>query len=257
MGWVSNGTGGAVYAGETPEEAFQKARRAYERERLAGEPRPPVPAPPRGRARRETGGALGVLTGYPIVYGQRTTIAGVFDEIIDVGAARSRLGVDNVVGTRNHNNDLLLGTTSAGTLELTDRPEGVFMRLRVPDTATGREALELVRRRDVAQGSFSFTPLEVDWYAPETRDGLPLAVVRDLRRLYDVTICPNGAYPQTSTDVDGDFRASDNGEGRVLLRVARAGLLGKPLMFPPKAVREWIYAHPVRRYSFGGLEAGS
>ena len=194
----------------------------------------------------------GVLTGYPIVYGQETTILGLWREVIAPGAARSRLGVDDVVLVQSHDTKRLLGRTGSGTLRLEDHPQGVWMRGELPDTATGREVLELVRRGDLSQGSFAFTVKRESWYQ-ETGKELPLCVVEELGGLYDVTVCPHGAYPQTSVEEAGEAigRTNDRRTATVL-NLRELQLSERALPYPPtRELRQAVLQRPRRRYEFG------
>lgn len=63
----------------------------------------------------------------------------------------------DVLSTFNHNADLILGRQSNGTLKLEDSPEG--LRLDVApnlETSHGKDALALVKRRDVKGMSITF-----------------------------------------------------------------------------------------------------
>lgn len=58
----------------------------------------------------------------------------------------------------NHNSDLLLASTRAGTLTLTEDETGLFAQARFIDTTVGTDTAKNVRAGNVAKMSFGFSP---------------------------------------------------------------------------------------------------
>jgi hypothetical protein len=83
----------------------------------------------------------------PKVEGYAATFAGVADlgafrEKIAPGAFKRTLASDrDVVAVYNHNNDMLLGRKSAGTLTLAEDSRGLRFSCDLPDTSIARDVI--------------------------------------------------------------------------------------------------------------------
>lgn len=138
------------------------------------------------------------LEGYAAVYNAESVDLGGFTEIIEPGFFENVLD-DDVRSLWNHNPDMVLGRTRAGTLSLSDDGEGLRISNQLPDNSWGRDALVSIQRGDVDQMSFGFTVRKGgdEWHTAEGR------TTRTLKRggcaaLYDVSPVTYPAYPQTS-----------------------------------------------------------
>lgn len=136
----------------------------------------------------------GKLTGYAAVFASESRDLGGFTEVIRPGAFTNSLGSGrNVRALWQHNGDALLGTTSGGTLRLTEDDHGLRFDLELPDTSHGRDLAILVERGDVSGCSFGFRVDEDRW---EQRADKWL---RELIRvdLHEVTLTHDPAYVDT------------------------------------------------------------
>ena len=147
------------------------------------------------------------LTGYAAVFDQLSVLLyGQFRERIARGAFAGSLA-DDVRALWNHDTNLPLGRTKAGTLRLDEDSHGLRVEIEPPATQAGRDALESIRRGDVDQMSFAFDVLEDEWDKED--DG---TIVRTLRKvkLYEVSPVTFPAYPQTSVSArTGDGALGD------------------------------------------------
>lgn len=143
---------------------------------------------------RAEDGTPGRIAGYAAVFNQRADIMGLFDEQIAPGAFRDAIGRDDVRALFNHDPNIVLGRTSAGTLALVEDARGLRYDIDPPDTSDGRDVRTLVARGDVQGSSFSFEVDEDEWdYSGDTP-------VRTITRvtLYDVGPVTFPAYEQTT-----------------------------------------------------------
>lgn len=153
---------------------------------------------------RGEGDASPKIVGVAAVYDQPTMIeswGGKFIEVIERGFFEDVLD-DDVRALWNHDTNLVLGRTKAGTLRLDDQERGLGVEIDPPDTQLGRDALTSIRRGDVDQMSFAFSVKQGadEW---KEADGI---LTRTLKRgacqqLYDVSPVSFPAYPQTSVGV--------------------------------------------------------
>jgi uncharacterized protein len=135
------------------------------------------------------------LVGYAAVFDQLSVMLyGRFRERISRGAFAGSLAGD-VRALWNHDANLPLGRTTAGTLTLAEDAHGLRVEIMPPATQAGRDAIESIRRGDVDQMSFAFEVLEDDW--DQLADG---TLVRTLRKavLLDVSPVVFPAYPGTT-----------------------------------------------------------
>lgn len=174
-------------------------------------------------------GAAPTIQGVAAVYNQPTVIetwVGSFTEVIEPGFFENCLS-DDVRALWNHNTDLVLGRTKAGTLALNDSEMGLAVHIDPPETQWGRDAVTSIRRGDVDQMSFAFSVKSGadEWKESEGK------VIRTLKRgaceqLYDVSPVAFPAYPQTSVGVRSKLQ--EWAHGHAPLQVGDLGAGGSP-----------------------------
>lgn len=137
------------------------------------------------------------IGGYAAKFNSLSQNLGGFVERIDSRAfnASRGNGWPNVLARYNHEDNLLLGTTRAGTLRLSTDEIGLTYEVDVPKARS--DVYELVQRGDVAQSSFAFTvhPEGDDW--GKSDQGFPMRTLLSVR-LYDVAPVNTPAYENTT-----------------------------------------------------------
>ena len=103
-------------------------------------------------------------------------------------------GWPNVMARHNHDDNMLLGTSGAGTLRLNLDEVGLDYSVDLPQTRM--DVYELVSRQDVRQSSFAFIAFEDDWTTSD--QGFPLRSLIS-GQLIDVASVNSPAYLDTST----------------------------------------------------------
>ena len=141
------------------------------------------------------------LRGNPIVFNSPSVVMrdrsiGQFREIIHPEAVdRTLRNGDVVKAFWNHNSDLVLGSTKAGTLQLRKTPGALQMILDPPKWADPQ--VETVQRGDVDGMSFGFSVAEGgDTWDFDTEDDIPLRHVWDMG-FSEVSLVAFPAYPAT------------------------------------------------------------
>jgi hypothetical protein len=138
------------------------------------------------------------LAGYAAVFNQETVIADLFREVILPGAFAASVERDDVRAQFNHEPNLVLGRTTAGTLRLREDDTGLAYEIDPPDTSYARDLLVSVQRGDVSQSSFMFDVTGEAWEYPTATSGqLPLRKIIGVK-LYDVSPVTFAAYEGTS-----------------------------------------------------------
>lgn len=98
----------------------------------------------------------------------------------------------------NHDDSMLLGTTSGGSLRLAVNETGLQYEVDMLDDAISERIYKLVARGDVRQSSFAFVSDVDDWAADDT--GFPLRTLQQVR-LVDVAPVNAPAYLDTTAAV--------------------------------------------------------
>lgn len=138
------------------------------------------------------------FTGYAAVFDSPSEPL-PFTEVIREGAFKRSLKSRNEIKLfMNHNTDVVLGSTRAGTLKLTEDSRGLLAQAELPDTSAGRDLSVLMKRGDVSSMSFGFSvpPKGDKW----SSDG----ATRELHqvRLHEVSIVTGfPAYEATTASV--------------------------------------------------------
>ena len=138
------------------------------------------------------------FTGYAAVFNSPSEPL-PFTEVIKEGAFKRSLKSRNEIKLfMNHNTDVVLGSTRAGTLRLTEDSRGLLAQAVLPDTTAGRDLSVLMQRGDVNSMSFGFSvPAKGDTWS---QDG----ATRELHqvRLHEVSIVTGfPAYEATTASV--------------------------------------------------------
>lgn len=121
---------------------------------------------------------------------------GAFDKSLGETATPARKRGRDVKMFLNHNTDIVLASTRAGTLRLSTDDRGLVAEADLPENTQGRDAAVSVGRGDISTMSFGFNPIRIDNQAP--RDQQVLTEVR-LWEVSPVTAWP--AYQSTSASV--------------------------------------------------------
>ena len=143
---------------------------------------------------READGNL-IIDGYFALFNSEYWVLSNAFETIDPGAFNLEADAD-VRALTNHDTTLVLGRTTAGTLQLRTDENGLFGSVLInPNDQDAVNLYERVKRGDVSQCSFGFDILDE---SKELRDDG--TVVWHLRqvRLHEVSVCTFPAYKDTA-----------------------------------------------------------
>lgn len=165
-----------------------------------------------------------ILTGSPIVYGERTDL-GWCDEIIDDGALDDT-DLRDVRFLVNHNTDMIplarsRNNNENSTMQMSVVPQkGMDIRVDL-DTENNAEAKSLysaVQRGDLSGMSFMFAVNEDAWEDLDTEH--PTRHIRSFAKVFEVSAVTFPAYEATSIQARGLSEALDS--ARASLESARA-----------------------------------
>jgi uncharacterized protein len=137
------------------------------------------------------------IRGYAAVYNSDSEWMGGFYEQIEAGAFDSVLDND-VRAYFNHDENLLLGRVSSGTLRIGTDKRGLFYEVDLPNTTYANDLVELMKRGDVNQSSFAFLIEKDRW---EQRGGTTYRIIEKVSRLLDVSPVAQPAYPDATSEL--------------------------------------------------------
>ena len=145
---------------------------------------------------REDGEAL-IIEGYFAVFNSNYEIAPGMSESIAPGAFDNTLA-DDIRALVNHDSTLVLGRTTAHTLELRVDEHGLWGRIIInPNDTDAMNLYERVKRGDVSQCSFGFDILNEETDFLENGD--VHWTIKEVK-VYEVSCCTFPAYESTNID---------------------------------------------------------
>lgn len=142
-----------------------------------------------------------VIEGYFAVFGDIYHVWDGATESIAPGAFDESVSGD-VRSLYNHNTDLVLGRTSAGTMELRQDSHGLWGRVKINKNDTeAMNAYERVKRGDITGCSFGFN---IESEETEYReDGTVHWTITKVNPLYEISPCTFPAYEATHISARG------------------------------------------------------
>lgn len=166
-----------------------------------------------------------VLTGRPIVYGQRTDL-GFYDEIIEAGALTDT-DLKDVRFLVNHNTDMIplarsRNNTENSTMQMVVDDEGMGIRvdLDIENNAEAKSLYSAVSRGDISGMSFMFSVDSETWDDIESEH--PTRRIRSFKRVFEVSAVTFPAYSATSIQARGIADALESAKASLESERAKA-----------------------------------
>lgn len=137
------------------------------------------------------------IIGYGSVFNSLSDDMGGWQEIVEPGAF-SEVLEDDIRSLFNHDFNMILGRTAAGTLKVKEDDIGLRYEVTPPETSYAKDLITSIERGDVDQSSIGFRVKEARW---DTQRIIPLRRIIKYERLYDVGPVTIPAFPTTSVAV--------------------------------------------------------
>ena len=153
-------------------------------------------------ARAEGEGMPKVIGGIAAVINSVTDL-GYFEEVIEQGAFDNALSKEyDIRCLFNHEAELILGRTTAGTCSVFVNGDGNLEYTWIPDyeNPTHMSVVRSIMRGDITQSSFAFTIKEQSWSESEKYGSMGKRSIRTIEDLYDVSAVTYPAYADTEAD---------------------------------------------------------
>jgi HK97 family phage prohead protease len=113
----------------------------------------------------------------------------VFAEVIAPGAFRNA-NADDIRVLLNHDPNLILGRTAAGTAKVEERPDGLYYEWQNDaNISYARDLAISIERGDITQSSFAFTIKSYEDKYTKMEDGREkvLRTILEMEKIYDVS----------------------------------------------------------------------
>ncbi len=153
-------------------------------------------------ARAEGEGMPKVIGGIAAVINSVTDL-GYFEEVIEQGAFDNALSKEyDIRCLFNHEAELILGRTTAGTCSVFVNGDGNLEYTWIPDyeNPTHMSVVRSIMRGDITQSSFAFTIKEQSWSESEKYGSMGKRTITIIEDLYDVSPVTYPAYQDTEAD---------------------------------------------------------
>ncbi|OUB35466.1 peptidase U35 [Bacillus thuringiensis serovar pirenaica] len=159
------------------------------------------------RAADPAGDSSLILNGRPIVYDQPTTIKAPFGEYIEIikRGALDKADLSDIRLLYNHDMSKIPLARTPKTMSFALDSEGLTMRAELPETEEGKSVYTAVRRQDLSGMSFAFkVPKDGSQFDAKTNT----RTITKIEKVYEFSICPFPAYPQTSVEARAAIESS-------------------------------------------------
>lgn len=150
---------------------------------------------------RQTQTGKAIINGYAAVFNTPShMIRGRFVEVVKPGAFTKSIQEQDIRSYFNHDKNLILGRTGAGTLKVSEDAKGIYYEVEAPDTTYARDLLVSIERRDVSQSSFGFNVVGPRGETWRNLDGKMHRFLNEVR-CFDVSPVVTPAYESATASL--------------------------------------------------------
>lgn len=144
-----------------------------------------------------------------------------YEEVVRPGAfSRAIRETRSVPLLREHDPHMLLATTHAGTMTLTEEPSALIVEAQLPPTPLGEETRSMVARGDLRGMSYGVQS-DKSGSKMVRVGGVLQRAIYEFRRMLDVSITWDPAYAGTTTELRSFSAVAANELGDVVEEIER------------------------------------
>lgn len=155
------------------------------------------------------------ISGRFSVYSSPTKLGDGIYEVIEPGAFVKDLQTRDLVALWNHDDRLVLGRKSNGTVHIRNEPTGLYADVDICDTSYGNDVYALIERKDLLGCSIGFIPLKTR----EEWQGNDLYCYIEEAQLIEISVVTFPQYEDTSVTTSKSERAKE------IINLRKRGLL--------------------------------
>lgn len=149
-----------------------------------------------------------VISGTAVVFDQPSE-AMPFIEYVSPLAFRD-VDFSHVQLLYNHDFSSILARVDAGTLEISVDTKGLNFTATLPDTQLGNDTFTNIQNGNLQGLSFGFTIADDSWGLD--KDGNEVHTINQIDQLFEISLTPIPAYPETSVSVERSLKQFRNEE---------------------------------------------
>lgn len=139
------------------------------------------------------------IQGYALRFDEESNLLGEFYEVISPEALEDA-DMSDVRMLINHDQNYVIGRTTAGTLDLEVTEEGLYFRCTLPPTSYARDIYENIKLGNVSQCSFGMV-VGSDGDSFERRnDGIFKRTINKIQSIFDCSVVSFPAYNSSSVE---------------------------------------------------------
>jgi HK97 family phage prohead protease len=139
------------------------------------------------------------IQGYALRFNEESNLLGEFVEVISPEALEEA-DMSDVRMLINHDQNYVIGRTTAGTLDLEVTEEGLYFRCTLPPTSYARDIYENIKLGNVSQCSFGMV-VGSDGDSFERRDdGIFKRTINKIQTIFDCSVVSYPAYSTSSVE---------------------------------------------------------
>lgn len=139
------------------------------------------------------------IQGFALRFNEESNLLGEFTEIISPEAL-AEADMSDVRMLINHDQNYVIGRTTAGTLDLEVTEEGLYFRCTLPPTSYARDIYENIKLGNVSQCSFGMI-VDSDGDSFERRDnGIFRRTINKIQTIFDCSVVSFPAYNSSSVE---------------------------------------------------------
>ena len=139
------------------------------------------------------------IQGYALRFNEESNLLGEFVEVISPEALEEA-DMSDVRMLINHDQNYVIGRTTAGTLDLEVTEEGLYFRCTLPPTSYARDIYENIKLGNVSQCSFGMV-VGSDGDSFERRDdGIFKRTINKIQSIFDCSVVSFPAYNSSSVE---------------------------------------------------------
>lgn len=167
-----------------------------------------------------------IIEGYAIVYNTKTFLyeygSVKYYEVIDPRALNN-CDISNVSLRYNHSDQVFIAAATRNkTLQLTNDSKGLKVNAELVNTSAGRDLYEMVKTGLINKMSFAFYVGIDEW---DVQKKQVTRIVKEIRKLVDVSCVDFPAYPTTSVYALDETRSKDLQEMNEIRKKIKEGEL--------------------------------
>ena len=139
------------------------------------------------------------IQGYALRFNEESNLLGEFVEVISPEAL-AEADMSDVRMLINHDQNYVIGRTTAGTLDLEVTEEGLYFRCILPNTSYARDVYENIKLGNIRECSFGMIVGSDGDTFEKRSDGIFKRTINKIQTIFDCSVVSYPAYSTSSVE---------------------------------------------------------